>query len=223
MRAVKINGTVTGQVHEGFATGEVVNGAEVVAFTERQMFALIEAGDGADANGYGLLVCAAEVLDVHGPGQVEAVPTITARIDGCDVALYVPAGRIWDLVDPNSTNTVSQYDPDDRCRACGEHVADPHAPTCPAERAGSLREDAAANEQAHQAAVAGGGYTDGCPSSPSVGGSPAQVTHRFVAITQRLAADLVEMDHHGAIDLAAWPAAAAFLAHVEGRGEVDQG
>ncbi len=25
------------------------------------------------------------------------------------------------------------YDEDDRCRACGEHIAEPHAPGCPAD------------------------------------------------------------------------------------------
>lgn len=25
------------------------------------------------------------------------------------------------------------YDQDDRCTSCGEHIADPHAPECPAE------------------------------------------------------------------------------------------
>lgn len=211
MRSTRIIGPATGRTYEAHDTGEQWNGAAVLAFTFREMHALIAAGDGQDANGYGLTIEAGMVLDVAGPGHVEPVPVIAAEVGGDTLLLYVPQGRIWDEVSPAGTPVIG-YDTADRCRACGAHVADPHAPQCPAAVATALRAEAEANDQAHAAAVESGGY------GPEQ--APAEVSHRFAAVAQRLAADLIELDHLGAVSLDAWPEAAEFVGYLTG--EADQ-
>ena len=47
--------------------------------------------------------------------------------------------------EPSSTPPradVGPYDEDDRCRACGEHIAEAHQPGCPTERASEEAEHA---------------------------------------------------------------------------------
>ena len=82
----------------------------------------------------------------------------------------------------------------------------------PAAVATALRAEAEANDQAHAAAIESGGY------GPEQ--APAEVSHRFAAVAQRLAADLIELDHLGAVSLDAWPEAAEFVAYLTG--EADQ-
>lgn len=206
MRTTRIIGPATGRTYEAHDTGERWNGAPVLAFTFGQMRALIEAGDGEDANGDVLLIEAGEVIDVAGPEYAQPVPIIAAEVGGDTLLLYVPEGRIWE--EAGAPATGIGYDPADRCRACGEHIADPHAPECPATVAATLREEAQANDQAHAAALAAGGYGEGA--------EPAEVSHRFAAVAQRLAADLIEMDHAEAVSLDAWPEAAEFVAYLTG-------
>lgn len=93
---------------------------------------------------------------------------------------------------------------DDRCRSCGEHVADPHAADCPGAIPSALRTIAEADEYMHA----------------TVKSETVHVSHRFIAAAERLAADLVEMDHSGTLELDIWPAAAEFVAYVTG--EADQ-
>lgn len=135
MRTTAVIGPVTGRTHDAYATGEVHNGSPVLAFTAARVHALVDAGDGADSNGYGLTVRDGRVIDVTGPGESEDVPTITAEVDGSRCVLYVPEGRQWDEVGTNST--VAGYDAGDQCRACGEHLADPHSSQCPTTEAPS--------------------------------------------------------------------------------------
>lgn len=211
MRTARIIGPSTGRTYEAHDTGERWNGAPVLAFTFAQMHALIAAGDGQDANGHGLAIRAGNVVDVAGPEDVEPVPIIAAEVGGDTLLLYVPEGRMWEEAGPAGSPVIG-HDTADRCRACGEHVADPHAPQCPAAVATGLRADAAANDQAHAAAIEAGGY--------GTEQSPAEVSHHFAAVAQRLAADLIELDHLGAVSLDAWPEAAEFVAHLTG--EADQ-
>ena len=56
MRAVQITGHVSGRTYTAQDTGETWNGSPVLAFTAEEMRAYIEAGDGADGNGYGLRI-----------------------------------------------------------------------------------------------------------------------------------------------------------------------
>lgn len=220
MRATAVIGPVTGTDHAAYATGEASNGSPVLAFTAEQIRALIGAGDGADANGYGLALQGDRIIDVTGPGESGDVPTITSEINGVSHVLYVPDGRQWIDSSLNSTITVARYDEEDRCLACGEHLADPHAPRCPTAMATELRESAATNDEAHAATVpASSGTPALCPAA-SACGDPAEVSHHFIAVTQRMSADLIEMDHTGAIDLDRWPEAAEFVAFVTG--EADQ-
>ena len=216
MRATHVVGPVAGRFYQALDTGERWNGAPVLAFTLDQMHALIAAGDGSDSNGYGLAIDTGQVLDVTGPCEHEPVPTIPAEVRGDAIVLYVPAGRVWEETSANSTVAGIGYDADGRCRACGEHIGAPHAPECPAAVAAGLREEAEANDQAHGATLAVGGYTSGACPTLTGGDEPAEVSHRFVASAQRLAADLIEMDHAEAINLDAWPAAAEFVAYVTG-------
>ena len=218
MRATSIVGPITGQTYPAYDTGRRWNGASVVAFTSEVLAALITAGDGADANGESLAVVEGVALDVS-DGQAEPVETIREPIAGDVVTLYVPAGRIWDAA-PNSTVTGNGSDEGDDCRACGEHISAPHSPGCPAAAAASLREDADANDEAHAATLAAGGYTSGACPAVSEGDEPAEVSHRFLALAQRVAADLLEMDHVEAVRLDAWLEAAEFVAYLTG--EADQ-
>lgn len=52
------------------------------------------------------------------------------------------------------TPTTTGYDATDRCRECGEHIADPHAPECPQ---GQFEQDLAD----HASAVLAGEFTEG--------------------------------------------------------------
>ena len=219
MRAITILGPVTGRPYPAYDTGRTWNGAPVVAFASDALAALIAAGDGTDANGEGLAVVDGIALDVTG-GHAEPVETTREQIGGDVVTLYVPAACTWDEAGPNSTVNGIGWDADNRCRACGEHIADPHSPECPTLVVDALREDAAANDEAHTATLAAGGYTSGACAAVTEGDEPAEVSHRFLALAQRVAADLIEMDHVEAVRLDAWPEAAEFVAHLTG--EADQ-
>ncbi len=120
--------------------------------------------------------------------------------------------------DPNST-IRGAYGLDNRCRACGEHLAEPHAPQCPLGVAAGLREEADSNDEDHAATLAAGGYTSGACTSMSEGDEPAEVSHAFLAITQRVGADLIAMDQQEAIDLGQWPAAAQLVAYLTGKAD----
>lgn len=111
------------------------------------------------------------------------------------------------------------YDEADQCRACGEHISDPHAAGCPAETAAQLRQDAEQAEEAHSATVAAGGYTSGVCLTLVMGDEPTEVSHRFLAAAQRVAADLIEADHIETVNLDAWPAAAEFVAYLTGEAD----
>lgn len=111
------------------------------------------------------------------------------------------------------------YDEVDQCRACGEHISDPHAAGCPAETAAQLRQDAEQAEEAHSATVAAGGYTSGVCPTLVMGDEPTEVSHRFLAAAQRVAADIIEADHIEAVNLDAWPAAAEFVAFLTGEAD----
>lgn len=136
-----------------------------------------------------------------------------------------------DTTTTSSTTTASQspgvatigrplgYDEADQYRACGEHISDPHAAGCPAETAAQLRQDAEQAEQAHTTTVRAGGYTSGVCPTLVMGDEPTEVSHRFLAAAQRLAADLIEADHIEAVNLDAWPAAAEFVAYLTGEAD----
>lgn len=111
------------------------------------------------------------------------------------------------------------YDEADQCRACGEHISDPHAARCPAETAAQLRQDAEQAEEAHAATVRAGGYTSGVCPTLVMGDEPTEVSHRFLATAQRVAADLIEADHIEAVNPDAWPAAAEFVAYLTGEAD----
>ena len=219
MRATTILGPATGRPYAAYDTGRTWNGAPVIAFVSDALTALIAAGDGTDANGEGLAVVDGIALDVTA-GHAEPVETIREPIGGDVVTLYVPAGRIWAEAGANSTVNGIGWDAENRCRACGEHIADPHSPECPTLVVASLREDADANDEAHAATLAAGGYTSGACAAVTEGDEPAEVSHRFLALAQRVAADLIEMDQVEAVRLDAWPDAAEFVAHLTG--EADQ-
>lgn len=219
MRATTILGPVTGRPYPGYETGRTWNGAPVVAFASDALAALVAAGDGTDANGEGLAVVDGIALDVTN-GHAEPVETLREQIAGNVVTLYVPAGRVWEQAGPNSTVNGIGWDADNRCRACGEHIADPHSPECPTVAVASLREQADASDEAHAATLAAGGYTSGACATVTEGDEPAEVSHRFLALAQRVAADLIEMDQVEAVRLDAWPEAAEFVAHLTG--EADQ-
>ncbi len=107
--------------------------------------------------------------------------------------------------------TVKAYSPGysaaDECLTCGEHLSAPHAVGCPAATADNLREHADANDQAHMVVLAGGGY----PRSYY-----PQVSHKFYAAARRVAAELVENDQLGAIDLDQWDSGTEFIAYLTG-------
>lgn len=221
MRVTTIVGPVTGQTYPAIDTGETWNGAPVLGFASATLTRLVAAGDGADSNGEGLAVIDGRAVDLTN-GEVQPVEVVRTRIGGQDVTLYVPGGRIWEEAESNPNSTIAGigYDMLNRCRACGAHIADPHAPQCPAEVASRLREEADANDAAHAATLAAGGYTSGACPTTTEGDEPAEVSHSFVAIAQRLAADLIQMEHDQAIDLDLWPEAAEFVAYLTG--EADQ-
>lgn len=219
MRQTSITGPVTGRSSPAIHTGQTWNGAPVLAFRQADLLRLIIAGDARDANGEGLVILDGTPHDVTG-GNAEPVPALRADVDGQAVTLYVPEAGIWDETTPNSTVTAVGYDEDNRCRACGEHIADPHAPECPAAVAAALRATAEADEEAHASTLAVGGYTSGASPVITEGDEPAEASHRFLAAAARLAADLIEMDHTGAFNLHTWPATAEFVAYVTG--EADQ-
>ena len=107
--------------------------------------------------------------------------------------------------------TVKAYSPgysaDDECLTCGEHLSAPHAVGCPAATADNLRDHAAASDQAHLIVLAGGGY----PRSDY-----PRVSHKFFAAARRVAAELVENDQLGAIDLDQWDSGTEFIAYLTG-------
>jgi hypothetical protein len=92
MHATQIVGPHTGRTYEAHDTGQTWNGSPVLAFTRDTLLALIEAGDGADANGYGLRH---DIVDVTSPEEDTPVPTLVADVAGETQVLYVPEGRVW--------------------------------------------------------------------------------------------------------------------------------
>lgn len=125
MRPTTILGPVTHRPYPAVDTGERWNGAPVIGLTASTMLDLIRAGDGRDANGEGIqhrdgLVFDRSADEIDG----QPVPVIVANIEGEDVALFVPEGRVWE-------QATAGYDAEDRCAACGAHIADPHSPACP--------------------------------------------------------------------------------------------
>lgn len=226
MQHVTVIGPMTATRYPAIDTGAAWNGNPVVAFRARDLAHLIENGDGTDSNGEGLRGHHAPV-DVT-DGEATNVPTILAEVDGDTLALLVPEGRAWDLAPtdeaPNSTirgaSVGVRYDAENLCQACGAHFAEPHNPACVDDAVAGLREDADANDEAHTATLAAGGYTSAACSSVTEGDEPAEVAHAFIATTERLAADLLEMDAQEAISLSQWPAAARFVDYVTG--QVDQ-
>ena len=226
MRRVTVIGSTTGTTYPALDTGETWNGNPVVAFRANDIACLIQNGDGIDSNGEGLRG-PREPVDVT-EGEATSVPTIVAEVDGHTLALFVPEGRAWNLGTIRSMNsTVSGavsagvwYDAENRCFACGAHIAEPHDAECAYEVAVGLREAAEANDAAHLAVLATGGYTSGACLTITEGDEPAEVAHAFIATAERLAADLLEMDAQEAISLSQWPAAARLVANVTGR--VDQ-
>jgi hypothetical protein len=113
-----------------------------------------------------------------------------------------------------ATGSGIGYDETDQCRACGEHLSDPMRPAAPAETVAQLRQDAEQADEAHAATVRAGGYTSGVCPTLVMGDEPTEVSHRFLAAAQRVAADLIEADHIEAVNLDAWPAAAEFVAYL---------
>ena len=226
MQHVTVIGPMTATRYPAIDTGAAWNGNPVVAFRGHVLAHLIENGDGADSNGEGMRGHYAPV-DVT-DGEATSVPTILAEVDGDTLVLLVPEGRAWDLAPINETpnSTVSgvsagvRFDAEDRCCACGAHFSEPHDPACVDAVAAGLREDADANDEAHTATLAAGGYTSAACLSVTEGDEPAEVAHVFIATTERLAADLLEMDAQEAISLSQWPAAARFVDYVTG--QVDQ-
>lgn len=145
----------------------------------------------------------------------------------------------WSGFDPNRLSTITApaasdtptdhqsgvighqlgHDETDQCRACGAHISDPHATGCPAETVAALRQDAEEAEEAHRATVRATGYTSGPSPTAILGDAPTEVSHRFLATAQRLAADLIEADHVQGVNLDGWPAAAEFVAYLTGEAD----
>lgn len=220
MRTIRVLGPITGQTYDALDTGESWNGAPVLAFRWADMQTLIQAGDGADGNGFGLAMHGGTFVDVTSCSEFEEVPTVVADVDGDALVLFVPQGRIWDEAPVNSTFTGIGYDAEDSCLACGEHISDPHSPECPAEVTSRLRQQAEESVTAHAAAIVAGGYVSGVCTTLTEGDEPAEVSHHLMALVQRVAADLIEMDYREAISLDTWPDAAELVAHLSG--EADQ-
>lgn len=113
--------------------------------------------------------------------------------------------------------TMKTYSPGygaaDECLTCGEHLSDPHAIGCPAAAADLLREQAQASDRAHQAILEAGGYAACDPS-------PGQVSRKFLAAAQRLAAELVENDQAGLINLDQWESGAEFVSYLTGEADL---
>lgn len=93
MRAVQITGHASGRTYTAQDTGETWNGSPVLAFTAEEMRAYIEAGDGADGNGYGLRIEGGTVVDRSDEHEAEPVPTL----ENGAARLYVPAGYVWEV------------------------------------------------------------------------------------------------------------------------------
>ena len=95
MDVTHIIGPATGATYEAHDTGDTWNGNPVLAFTMSELLSLIRAGDGADANGYGLHYRDGDIVDIV-PDDVVPVPTLIADVRGDTLVLYVPEGRVWD-------------------------------------------------------------------------------------------------------------------------------
>lgn len=98
MRPTTILGPVTAQPYPVIDTGERWNGSPLIGFTAATMLDFIKAGDGRDANGEGIQVRDGLVFD-RSAEEVEGqpVPVIVGTIEGQDVALFVPEGRVWEM------------------------------------------------------------------------------------------------------------------------------
>lgn len=128
---VHVIGPATGHLYAGYDTGTTWNGSPVVGFTQAQLQTFIEQGDGLDANGYGLIEHPDRgLLDQVSPTEADPIPSLSIEdLDGQHVHVYAPAGRIWDLHDGDPAPSL--YNADLECTACGAHLANPHAPSCP--------------------------------------------------------------------------------------------
>lgn len=118
MRELTIAGPRTGRPYPAVDTGQRWNGAPVVAFRLDDLVHLIEACDGLDANGEGLVMLDGAPHDLT-DGHAEPVDVVAIEAGGRALVLYVPAGRIWDEAAPNRTvNPVRGTDPGRPCPAC---------------------------------------------------------------------------------------------------------
>lgn len=134
---VLVVGPTTGHLYAGYDTGETWNGSPVIGFTHAQLQTFIDHGDGIDANGFGLTQDeeTGGFFDTSSPTEFEPVPAAPIEdLDGEQITIYIPSGRIWDLHQPGHT-APSLYNADLECTACGAHLANPHHPTCPTTQA----------------------------------------------------------------------------------------
>lgn len=194
MRITDVIGHASGHIYEAYDTGETWNGAPVLAFTAGTLALLVAARDGTDANGDGLAIRAGEPVDIS-EGEVRPLRTIAAEVDGDTLLLYVPEGYLWTEETPTPG---IEWDDENHCITCGEHIADPHSPHCPAALA---------------AALYGAARDHGAATADDLAGADSPVvSHRLLAAAAHLAADLTVKDSAGVLSLADWPQAAQFVA-----------
>lgn len=89
-----------------------------------------------------LAVQLAAALTTGRPASANEVEAFRLLHDVADRHVRLVLDRILGAAGPRPNSTVrtvpgNTYGTDDRCRYCGEHLADPHAPECPADHLGT--------------------------------------------------------------------------------------
>lgn len=115
------------------------------------------------------------------------------------------------------------YGSNDECRTCGEHLSHPHSPGCPAGAADQLREHARRNEARHGRIMRAGGYAqtvrDASRAAEGDGSRSVKISFLLLAVAQRMAAELVELDQAEQTNLDEWESAAEFVAYLTGEAD----
>lgn len=118
------------------------------------------------------------------------------------------------------------YDSNDECRTCGEHLSHPHSPGCPAAAADELREKARRNEARHGQIMRTGGYArtvqDASCAAENDGSRSVEITFLMLAVAQRTAAELVELDQAEQTNLDEWESAGELVAYLTGEADPAQ-